>query len=334
MNIATEITVFRDAAAALGVFMHLESPGEDMFIFSSKDQRNSLCQTKPIDLTLMALTHGNEVSGISVLNKILIDVAAAGGVNFNFAVALGNTEAARASQRFLKADLNRSFGRSEVSCSEHSRAKNLADHILRKTFLLVDLHQTIEPSESPFFIFPFSLKGYRLARHICGDTPIVSHWHGGFSKDGMCTDEYVNHCGGTGISLELGQMGFDGNQISYGSDLLLRFIKKMKSAFDTASLERKISPEEQENQLWTWAHIEPYPKEKEIHLIDELHNFKEVQKDSVIAKCADGSVLTAPLTAPIMFPKYRRDNRKPKPSELIRYLRKSCSEELSKIGFS
>ena len=126
---------------------HIIRPSSDGEVFKDLDTPT---------LTLMALVHGNEVYGIKVLNQILSYL----GSNlirapFSIAVALGNTQAALEGLRFREQDLNRCFNDHTSQTEEARRARELAP-ILAKTSYLMDFHQTILPTKTPFFIFPYT----------------------------------------------------------------------------------------------------------------------------------------------------------------------------------
>lgn len=75
-------------------------------------EQKSKQEQKQTDLTIMAITHGNEVAGLAVLAAWL-DLLATKCIELECRVALilGNLPAARQDKRFLEGDLNRSFGR-------------------------------------------------------------------------------------------------------------------------------------------------------------------------------------------------------------------------------
>ena len=63
-----------------------------------------------IDLTVMAVTHGNEVAGIAVINRLLEHIQEnVDFLSFSLGIILGNTPASRENVRFRQRDLNRSF---------------------------------------------------------------------------------------------------------------------------------------------------------------------------------------------------------------------------------
>lgn len=279
---------------------------------------------KEISLTIMAVTHGNEVGGIRVLNH-LVDMLASGVLkpNFTFVLALGNPWASLKDRRYLERDLNRSFDRDSEELHEDRRARDL-EEVLQNTAYFVDIHQTIENSDRPFFIFTYNPKSYGFARSLADDLSVVTHWGGGFSKDGSCTDEYVNKMGGTGITIELGKKGFHPYQEGVGLRVSL-------SAFNfvTAKLEGQDIPSpEGSPELFTWAEVIPYPKAEDARLDEGWYNFRWVEKGQRLG-IDNGQEISAPCSGPILFPKYLRESSgHQRPKEICRIMKSITEDEL------
>jgi len=280
---------------------------------------------KPIAVTLQAATHGNEVGGIDVLNAFL-QLLHAGVIDppFPMGFAIGNPAGVKADRRFVEKDLNRSFGQTADAAVEEKRARVL-EPLLEKTALFVDFHQTIEPSHRPFFIFPYTKAAFELAAALHEQIPIVSHWGLSFSKDGMCSDEYVNHRGGTGITIELGQKGFDAYHSGVGLQVALAAVQYAVGLF-TGILEQRqrTGPE-----LYTWRAIIPY--EEGMILQEGLVNFQRVAAGDPVGS-HHGQVLRAPVDGWILFPKYPRDPLAAPPKELYRIIKRIQIDELGKDG--
>lgn len=278
-----------------------------------------------IGLTVLGVVHGNEVAGLPILNavlKSLLDNATS--LKVPVALVLGNPAAALQNRRFLERDLNRSFSRDQTATWEDRRARDI-EKILTRTAFLLDLHQTSEPSETPFFIFPYSAEGYRFARAVAPQFPIVTHWGAPFSKDGQCTDEYLNGRGGVGITLELGQNGMRSEAVAAG-------VAATHAALKLVS--RKLSGEEfprpeGEPQVYTWGEILPFPASGGNPLHPGWYNFKTVRKGEVLGDTPQGS-LVSPITGRMLFPKYVRDQAAARPAELCRILKPIREEELGR----
>lgn len=315
-----DLEKFEKGIKELSTVYEVETLGEFSYIIHKKKK------SERARLTIMGLTHGNEVSGfwilfefISYLKKIKPHLP------FSIGVALGNTEAFKEGERFLECDLNRSFASKEPKLKEQKRAGILSKLLLRTDFL-VDFHQTQRPTLKPFFIFPYTKNGFNLAANLSEEIPIVTHWGGGFSKDGMCTDEYLNSKGGTGISIETGYCGRDPLQISFGLKLIFEavFLKTFLRKEKTLSFPENLSPNEL--SIYTWSFVYPYPETELVSLIEGLINFSFIEKGKELGLCGT-SILRAEEEGYLMFPKYIKSSQ-PKPKELFRLLKKISYKDL------
>jgi hypothetical protein len=291
---------------------------------------------KRIALTLLGLTHGNEWAGAAVLAN-LGALIAAGLVTPTAPTAflLGNTAAARENQRFLDRDMNRSFGRPTPALREERRAAELAG-VLRETAYFVDYHQVSRPSDRAFFIFTFSRASFHLARAIAPRQTIVTHWGKPFSVEGMCSDEYVNAQGGVGVSIELGQNGFDPYQIAVGVDTGLWAMRAVTRALEEGLTAAAIDPYQrcapgEEGELFTWAEILPWPEGSYVELAPGLTNFQEIPPGAAIGT-VDGRPLLATTGGRVLFPKYMAREAQAvmetRPTELLRLMRPLAEGEL------
>ncbi len=281
---------------------------------------------KPVHLTLQAITHGNEVGGMDVLlstAQLLRSGILTPSISIGF--ALGNPFAAKANRRFLLRDLNRSFGRKTAEDDEDKRAREL-EPLLAKTAFFLDIHQTIEPTLKPFFIFPYTEACFDFAQALHSKIPVVTHWGSSFSKDGMCTDEYVNYKGGVGITLELGQKGFDTYQSGVGLQVALEALSFVQAKFlDGARFQQKNNSSE----IYTWKEVVAFT---EGMLLDEgLVNFQELKQGQAIGRTRSGA-LAVPKEGWLLFPKYIRDPLASPPKEIFRIMKRVKREELGKEG--
>ncbi|MEY4631689.1 MAG: hypothetical protein RIQ81_1809 [Pseudomonadota bacterium] len=309
----------------------LAGDAADLAMLDPTPTSDLLAGEKSICLTLTALVHGNETGGIDVLIAVLEAIAARQiRLLKPVAVALGNPQAAMSGQRFLDKDLNRSFGMSSLGTGlEPLRARELQP-ILGCSRYLLDFHQTREPSHTAFFIFPWSRKSFDFARSITDGLPVVTHWGASFSKDGMCTDEYVNARGGTGITLELGQCGFDEGQARLGWGTAMRALHAT-GAVSGAELPSIESHPSFHGTIYTWNATIPYPDGPVVDLRPGLVNFADVERGEVLGQQGNNTV-TAPAGGRILFPKYIRpgslEAKAPRPAELLRIMKPITKEEL------
>ncbi|MFW7379378.1 MAG: succinylglutamate desuccinylase [Oligoflexus sp.] len=286
--------------------------------------KRELPPNKESGLTLMAVTHGNEVGGIAVLNQLL-ELIDSGLIvlNYPLTIGLGNTEASLLDKRFVERDLNRSFMRQQSDSLEDRRAREL-EPVLQKTAFFVDIHQTIEASSTPFLIFPYLPSSFEFARQIAPDLPIVTHWGGGFSKDGACTDEFVNKTGGVGLTIELGQKGFANYQEGVGLRAMLRALMVV----DQRLAGQTWQVAEESAEIYTWAEVIPYP-EGEAGLDEGWYNFKRVEKGQRLG-FAQGQDILAGTSGPILFPKYPQSPEEPRPKEICRIMKRVTIDQLGK----
>jgi succinylglutamate desuccinylase len=287
---------------------------------------------RDIALTLMGLTHGNESAGAAVLNGVLEHLlAGALDLRVPIAFALGNPWAAVQGKRFLERDLNRSFGRDSVATLEEQRAREL-EPLLARSVYLVDFHQTMQPTDRPFFIFPYRPDAMQLARAIAPHQTIVTHWGKSFSAEGKCTDEYVNATGGLGLTIELGQNGFDPYQIAVGQEAALWAITVATARHHGTSFEAIIQQRPAvDPEIYTWAEIVPWPENGMVQLDMGWTNFKKVEKGQRLGE-VDGLVISSKGEGRILFPKYltpeQQSAKAGRPTELIRVMRRVALTEL------
>ncbi len=279
-----------------------------------------------IDLLLMALTHGNEFGGLLVLNA-LCALMESGQVtpSISIGMVVCNVAAARRGMRQVERDLNRSFGRTEMATAEDRRAREL-EPIMRVARYCVDLHQTIEPSHTPFFVFAYEPMSLRFAHGIFPEVPVVTHWGRPFSmasSGGYTSDEFIQHQGGVAVGIELGQKGDDIYQVAAGVGVCLRAMAVVAAAADGGALPVLSDGL---NPIYTWSDIVPYP-DTQVRLNPGLKNFQPIEAGQALGVRSDGAVL-APRSGYLLFPKYVHSELEPKPAELYRLLRRTRLSEL------
>jgi succinylglutamate desuccinylase len=309
----------------IGPHVKIKKICEFGYILSPNQGSLALSKGKEIGLALMGITHGNEVAGLSVLNELSAMILR-GTVKLDFPVALllGNPDAALQNTRFVERDLNRSFMNSENKKAEEKRAREL-EKVLRKSLLFLDFHQTTEPSSTPFFIFPHTPAGLRFARAVEPNIPIITHWGDDFSKEGRCTDEFVNSEGGTGITIELGQNGFHPYQVSAGFKAAVSSLAAAKAFITQGDFPKDETLPSAE--FFTWAEVMEYPREA--IMTPGWINFADIKKGDELGYLGSKKI-TSPSSGKILFPKYKRSETEPKEIEICRILRKISFDEIGK----
>lgn len=327
-RICKEIEEFELKTTKLSAKYECEEVSEYIWKIAPKSYDRFMMQDKQFALTILGITHGNEVAGLAVVNQLLNLLASdLLKLEIPILIGLGNPDAARENVRFLEKDLNRCFLNEDQTTKEGKRARVL-ESFLSETKYLLDFHQTTRKCEEPFFIFPFSKEGFQFARYIDPATPIVTRWSGGFSAEGGCTDEFVNENGGFGISYELGQNGFDDYQIALGVRAALWAIQ-----YATAKhLERELRDLQSESKIgnvYTFAKTVAFPKQGLPILDQGLYNFKDIIKGEKIGEL-DGNPLLAEESGKILFPKFvdKETDLSVRPAELYRILKAISVKEI------
>ena len=312
----------------------LECYGQNIHVLRPKTSTKASLEVsspKDVALTISALIHGVEIVGLAVLVELL-ELVTRGEfpLNVPIGISLGNLPAAHKAVRFVDRDLNRSFGRAQAVSAEEIRADELEKLFIKSEYLL-DIHQVKLQIDRPFWIFPYTKRGYEFARAIAPEVSVVTHWGRGFSDDGQCSDEWVNRQGGTGVTIELGQNGFDQEQIRRGVEVCRRainFVSRHKS-----DLLHDAAGQKYRAPLYTWGEIIPYPPTGKPVLHPGWHNFKFVQAGQSVGSF-EGADIKASVAGPVLFPKYpdlRSDGTygdTPPAAELIRVLREISESEL------
>ncbi len=324
-----ELTEFRRSSSdpRLDEFFAVERPCTDMVVLQPRGIAPFAHDGKDIALAILGLVHGNEVAGVAILGSLLRQLASRTlQLRFKIAIGLGNVPAGSVGKRFVERDLNRSFLRDSKATHEDRRAREL-ESVLRRTWRLLDIHQTREISQRPFFIFPYSREALTWARQISARHTVVTHWGKPFSGDGRCSDEFVNASGGVGITVELGRCGFDPAQISIGGDLATRAV----AAMNQLAVGQQVLPSEPAGEIFTWGAVLPWPS-PDAFLHPGLVNFAPVASGQEIGLYGTERIL-APVAGLALFPKYLDkplpgQTPDPPPAEICRILRPVREEEL------
>lgn len=323
-KLSQQISLFRNILSSnFSDQIVVENLCKDAFKLSPALGSEVVIGKKPITMTFMALTHGNEVAGVAVLNRFLA-LLQQGVISLKFPIALilGNADASFEGKRFSEKDLNRCFDSSSNETKEHRRAREL-EPLLKDTEYLVDLHQTIEATKTPFFIFPFEQKSFLLANFIENQLPIITHWGGGFSKEGKCTDEFVHANRGIAVTLELGQKGFDPYQESLGLSCL------MKALLAPLNLGWQRYNKALQLEAYTWGQVVSYP-EGHAQLDKGWYNFRQVTAGERLGVSDHGDIVSD-VTGPILFPKYGTYEPENRPKEICRILRPVNHSEIEEL---
>ena len=217
----------------------------------------------------MALVHGNENGNLYVLEEFIkLLHSSLITLKHTITLSIGNYQAFLEGKRFMKKISTDLLIVRTLKHLKSSRALELSES-LKNSKYLIDFHQTIEKCDRGFFIFPYNKKSLELAKKVHPTLDIVTHWNKGFSKDGMCSDEFTNLNGGIGITVETGQQGYDKSQVELGLNIIKNALN-----IDNNDIASK-------NKIFTWSQI--IQSQKEMKLNPNLKNFAKIKKGDIIA---------------------------------------------------
>lgn len=293
-----EIAKFRYFAKSNSSCGEVQMVAPDILKFSPKSS-----STKKMKIGFLSMIHGNETIGLPILNTLLSQLLL-GVISSDFEIffGLGNIPAAYADKRFLQKDLNRCFGQLHTETAEDQRAREIEKYLLNEVDYLIDLHQTVQHTMNPFFIFQYSSQNCfsHLALMNSMFPTILQFDAIGDNQSFLSTDEYLRSRGRFGVALELGQIGLTNEKFETGLIVCRDFINKLKSYENFENINKpfigKINfPlfEIKERLLAT---------ENESVLDERWSNFARFQKGQVLGSSIKGAIV-APIDGSVLFPK-------------------------------
>ncbi|MEQ1723514.1 MAG: succinylglutamate desuccinylase/aspartoacylase family protein [Pseudobdellovibrio sp.] len=271
-DLDTEIAKFKAFEGVESAFGRIVQTGPDILKFTPNRA------IKKMKAGFLALVHGNEVIGLPILNtliKSLLDGTLT--PDYEILFGLGNLRAAYANKRFLEIDLNRCFGPTPTSSPEEQRAREIEKYLLNEVDYLIDLHQTVQLSQNPFFIFQYSSQNcFSHINLMNSDFPAVLQFDNIGDSQGLSTDEYLRGRGRFGVALELGQIGVTGERFNDGLLVCTNFIEKLKTfeSYEQMNVpfvgklnfplfeisERMIAPEDNSKLDTMWSNFAKFKK--------------------------------------------------------------------------
>jgi succinylglutamate desuccinylase len=275
------------------------------------------------------LVHGNEYGPLAAvvpwLTGIVSAFEAAGQSPFadTIVVFIANARAGLAGKRFIDADLNRLFAMSTEPAGHEGMLVPALQRILSRPelALFVDLHQTIEPTERAFFTFGYHQPSVRWARALApgvADTLVTRAPGVSFVQGQLSSDEFVRNRSLPGITVELGQKGFNKVTKERTDALLINLEAALRHRLwrDNPS----AMPQTPIRYLCTRHRIAFDGPLSE--LVPGLTNFTQCEAGQVLGSDHSGNPLIAPASGYLLFPKYpERDARSfakfPLPADIV-----------------
>lgn len=245
-----------------------------------------------IDLFIVGLTHGNEVIGIEIINKILAAIKH-NNTKPKIGFLLNNTKAYLQGHRYLEYDLNRSFLSERKDTLEHLRADEIENIINNLNIkLLIDLHQCVEPTETSFSVIPEDDELIEISHKIAPEYAITTFSEAGFSNKGRTLVEYAKTLKIPALVYELGQKGFNKALSDEFSRILLGLnVDEILSNGNSKEI--------------IYYHITGIiPNTQDFRLIPGLVSFQMLKVDEILAKNPDNLEYKCPRNSVLIFPRY------------------------------
>lgn len=250
-----------------------------------------------------SIVHGNETGSlpavVAVLEKLKSKSLSYGGKVTFF---LGNVEACRRNVRFVESDLNRVFLDAAPESSETRRARELMP-LLRSASVFFDFHQTIQPTEEPFYIFGFHETSYLWARAVQGASMMVTRKMGtAFALNQCCCDEYARNFDVPAVTLELGQKGITPEASRLAESAMTRVLTLLDAAQGGSAKLSELAGRQPDFRFFEIVHREPF-QDPFSGLKPNLRNFTEVKTGEILGS-TEKTPYKAPAAGRILFPKY------------------------------
>lgn len=196
----------------------LDFPGDIPYSISLRGGQPRQQDRPDTHAVILLVQHGDEWGPLPVLLDLLPSLRAAqeqAPANRRLSIVLGNPWAALNGQRFIEFDLNRCYpdpgaARESVGAGgsghyERDRAHEIAA-LVASADLVLDLHQTNQATQQPFFVFPFHAASVALARSL-GSAEILLTRPIGEEDQGRCVDDFLHALDIPVAVIEVGQKG-------------------------------------------------------------------------------------------------------------------------------
>lgn len=242
-------------------------------------------------VTLVALTHGEEVIGIPLFNLLLKKMSAGEIVHQgSIYLVIANLEAYLKNQRYIDEDLNRVYGGGEDSSAYECQRAEIIKPIITQSDYIIDIHQCMHKTISPFAFAINDAETIAWLQAVIPSAPIIARDE---VAKASTLASYGFLEGKKAVTLEVGEGGVDDVQLNFGMQAIIGFLDYVwkDPMQDTQS--------EQYDDVYRVSYFQPYSTGK-VRFIGNLANFDEVTKDQVIAYI-DDEPIAAPQDGLILF---------------------------------
>lgn len=241
-------------------------------------------------LAIMALTHGDEVVGLAVIEKLLRDLLDNKfSLTARLLIIIANRKAYVAQRRYIDCDLNRCYGEQYRELNHETARVATIKLALAEADCLIDMHQTMYTTNSAFFISPHARKSVDFSEFLADGLPIVIHQ----STQAITTSTtYMTSLDKPAATIELGDMGVTTEQMVLADKIIAR-------ALAWLSDEHKHKDVSQSRNQFIIQHHEKYLG-GDIQLAEAIVNFASVEAGDCIASC-DGKPLRTPVAGKVLL---------------------------------
>lgn len=244
-------------------------------------------------IALVALTHGDEVIGLHILNEFILKILEKKLIlNGDLYLILANRDAYLKNQRYLDVDLNRVYGKKLPSTLIEEKRVQKIKPIIDKCDYIVDIHQSIEDTLHPFFILPYTDESYRWVSQAAPNIPVIFQE---ISNKVTTLSSYGTAKGKMAVTFEVGGSGVDVYQLELGSNVVQQFVELAHGSPQVANKHhlRSHAP------VYNIQHFEPY-KQGRVQFSKKFVNFESVTKGQTIA-LVDDKVVKSPMEGKIIL---------------------------------
>lgn len=252
--------------------------------------------------------HGNEVGTLPAFLEFAKNLKIQDGCVI---MALGNIDALKENKRYLDEDMNRLFSEIDRNTSERKRAGEIKQLIDMADYHL-DLHQTIEPTQHPFYLLRPHIRAESFASLLgVTDMAIMTDTKKGVQKGYMTSGAYAYSKGLLSVTLEVSEKG-------YFEEATQRTEIGLKNFLDIYLNELKTDHYLESQQVKgltkiTMKSSEPYNSKKS-YLLGGFQNLQFVKKGTHLGVHPDKPESEQNFYAPedgyLLFPKYPERNEK------------------------
>lgn len=261
-------------------------------------------EAKSKHVVFSSIIHGNEIGSIPGVVSAVKKISSNNQYeDIKITFILGNKNAALQNMRYIERDLNRSFDTESTDTAEHKRAKEI-EKILNTADIFIDFHQTIMPSQSPFYIFPFHAQSYYWARTIHASKNLVTRSQGeSFSPLGKCSDEYCHKRDIPAITIELGQAGINSETTQSVEDIIFKTLDAASLIVKNHKIE-DLSSKSEEIDIYLIKKRLKFEK-RDVRLKEGFYNFCPIRSGELIGKDEDTQEsIFSEMTGYTLFPAY------------------------------